>query len=298
MKNSFLLLILIANSIISFGQEITFEKVVLSNTNGLNYQMKSLADDLSNQKLTPRDLYRAKIISGKYKEAITIIDSLYNTSSVAGKLYLDLYKFYANAKSSKNFRTNFKKRYEKYLKNSNDIEVIELDLEMVVRNRSEQYVLNFKNSYLKIKTGKIPIETAVELVNTYYFKTVFSSTKKLIADEINEDHHRRYEIDDSIIIPTKDGTEISGVLVKRKGNSKKKEATLLAYSIYAEESPIWAMLCATKGYVGMIANSRGKRKSNSQISPFEYENIDVNQVIDWISKQKWSNKKVGMYGGS
>ena len=37
----------------------------------------------------------------------------------------------------------------------------------------------------------------------------------------------------NIIIPTKDGAEISAVSVKRRGKSIKKEATLLAFSIYA-----------------------------------------------------------------
>jgi putative CocE/NonD family hydrolase len=72
----------------------------------------------------------------------------------------------------------------------------------------------------------------------------------------------------------------------------------LAYSIYAEEKHLWAMLSASKGYIGVIANTRGKRFSKSVIKPLEYENTDVYEVIDWISKQKWSNQKVGMYGGS
>ena len=44
--------------------------------------------------------------------------------------------------------------------------------------------------------------------------------------------------------------------------------------------------------------SPGKYTSNSTIEPFEHEQEDINQVIDWMIKQPWSNGKVGMIGGS
>jgi hypothetical protein len=298
MKKLIPILFLLVNSIISFGQEITFEKADIFNDAKLDFQMMTLAKELSNQKLPPRDLYRAQVIGRNFKEAIAIIDSIYINSSKAGKIYLDFYKIYIKARASNNFKTSFKKLFKEYLMNSDDIKVLELDLDMVIRNRTEQYILDFKQNYKKISSGNLPIEVAKKLVNLYYFKTVFSATKVLITDEIDKDHKRRYEIDNSIIIPTSDGEEISAVLVKRKGRIKKQEATLLAYSVYAEEKPLWAMLCASKGYIGVIANTRGKRKSKSKITPLEYEHSDVFQVLEWISKQKWSNKKIGMYGGS
>jgi putative CocE/NonD family hydrolase len=69
-------------------------------------------------------------------------------------------------------------------------------------------------------------------------------------------------------------------------------------SIYAGTNEASAMLSASKGYIGVIANTRGKRLSHSDIKPLEYEHTDVYEVIDWISKQAWSNQKVAMFGGS
>lgn len=45
-------------------------------------------------------------------------------------------------------------------------------------------------------------------------------------------------------------------------------------------------------------NTRGKRNSNDENDPFEHESQDIYEVIDWVSKQPWSNGKVGMIGGS
>ena len=298
MKKSFLLLFLIAINLTSFSQEIKFDKVALPDSIALANQMQQLAKTLTKQELLPRDLYRAQIVNANYSEAILSIEDLKKNVSKDGLLFLNFYQLYAKAKSTANFKKTFQKLYRNYLVNSDDIHVIDLDLAMIIRDRTEWYISDFDTTYINHTSDSISIKTAQDLINKYYFKTVFSSTNEIVAKEINEDHERRYTINDSIIIPTKDDAEISAVSVVRKGNTKRKEATLLAFSIYAEEKPLWAMLSASKGYIGIIANTRGKRKSNSEIVPFEHENTDVYEVLDWISKQPWSNKKIGMYGGS
>lgn len=55
---------------------------------------------------------------------------------------------------------------------------------------------------------------------------------------------------------------------------------------------------ADRGYVGVMAYTRGKYLSPDQIEPYEHDGKDAYAVIDWISKQSWSNGAVGMYGGS
>jgi putative CocE/NonD family hydrolase len=127
---------------------------------------------------------------------------------------------------------------------------------------------------------------------------VFLSTRAIYFEAIKQDHKRRYAINDSIVIAMKDGAEVSIVVVKRRGKSTTKKSAILVSSIYAGTNEVSAMLSASKGYVGVISNTRGKRLSKSQIKPLEYEHTDVYEVIDWISKQSWSNQKVAMFGGS
>ncbi len=108
----------------------------------------------------------------------------------------------------------------------------------------------------------------------------------------------RYIIQDSLLIHTKDGAQISALTVRKKDFTGKLPA-LLTFTVYARESDIRkAIESADKGYVGIIAYTRGKRYSSSVFTPYEYDGADANEIIDWISKQSWSNQKVGMYGGS
>ncbi|WP_272149750.1 CocE/NonD family hydrolase [Tenacibaculum aiptasiae] len=109
---------------------------------------------------------------------------------------------------------------------------------------------------------------------------------------------KQYIVNDSILITTRDGAKISAIIVR---SNKKKEPypTILFHTIYTRKNDInRAYEAADKGYVGIVSYTRGKNLSPDEITPYEHEGNDVYDVIDWITKQKWSNKEVGMYGGS
>ena len=298
MKKSFLLLFLVVNSITSFAQEISFKKLALSDSAAIAKQMQQIAKLCDTQNLSDLDLFRFQLISGKNKEALKTIKKKINETPKGGRQYIDVYLLYAEAKLSNNFNATFKKSYRKYLKNSDDIEVINIDKALIIRDPTDYYISNFDTTYTKILSEKISLTTAKDLIKKYFLKTIFSSTRAIYFNEIKQDHKRRYIVNDSILVPMKDGAEVSVVLIQRKGNTKTKKASVLISSVYAGSNEASAMLAASKGYNGVITNTRGKRKSKSKIVPFEYEYTDVYEVIDWISKQPWSNQKVGMFGGS
>ncbi|TDO23359.1 CocE/NonD family hydrolase [Pedobacter duraquae] len=108
-----------------------------------------------------------------------------------------------------------------------------------------------------------------------------------------------YIIQDSVFIKTDDGATLSAVVVRNKSVDK-PQPTALMFFIYSNlnRSLQEATFAADHGYVGIVADTRGKRLSPDQIAPYEHEVDDVNAVISWIVKQPWSNGKVGMYGGS
>ena len=295
---SFLFLFFLANSITLLGQEISFKKLALSDTTAIANQMQQIAKLYDTQRLSDLDLFRFQLISGNYKEALKTIKKKINETPKGGRQYIDVYMHYAEAKLSNNFNTTFKKSYRKYLKNSDDVEVINIDKALIIRDPTDYYVSNFNRTYNSIKSEKISQLIAKDLIKKYFLKTVFSSTRDIYFKEIRQDHKRRYIVNDSIVIPMMDGAEVSVVLIQRKGNTKTKKASVLISSVYAGSNEASAMLAASKGYNGVITNTRGKRKSKSKIVPFEYEYTDVYEVIDWISNQSWSNQKVGMFGGS
>ena len=298
MKKTILLLALLANSITFFGQELPFKKVDLSNAKALASQMQQLALLSDTKDQSKLNVFKFQLIRGDYKEALVTFQERIKETPKDQRQYLDIYMHYLKAKFSLNFKETFKNSYRKYVDNSDDIQVVNLDKALIIRDPTDYYVSNFKNTYNAIKSEKISQLTAKDLVKKYFLNIVFSSTRAIYFKEIKDDHKRRYNTNDSIVIPMKDGAEVSIVLIQRKGNLKTKNSAILTSSIYAGTNEQRAMLAASKGYIGVIANTRGKRLSKSEIKPLEYEQTDVYEVIDWISKQTWSNKKVAMFGGS
>jgi putative CocE/NonD family hydrolase len=109
-----------------------------------------------------------------------------------------------------------------------------------------------------------------------------------------------YDIQDSVMIKTRDGAYISAIVVRKKGISVPKPV-ILQYTIYVRDKgrDIKSLKeAADKDYVGVIAYSRGKRFSPDEIFPYENDANDAYDVIDWVSKQEWCNGTLGMYGGS
>lgn len=107
-----------------------------------------------------------------------------------------------------------------------------------------------------------------------------------------------YIVDDKVLIKTPDGAHISAIVVRKK-TTNKPLPTVLQMTIYVRDRDLQSLKeAADHGYVGVMAYSRGKFLSPDLIAPYEHEASDTYTVIDWISKQSWSNAAVGMYGGS
>ena len=107
-----------------------------------------------------------------------------------------------------------------------------------------------------------------------------------------------YILQDSLIVHTTDGAEIA-VLVVRNNTLKEPLPAILHHTIYTRDNDYRrALLAASQGYVGVVSYTRGKAWSASEIVPYEFESDDIYKVIDWITKQPWSNGEVGMHGGS
>ena len=90
------------------------------------------------------------------------------------------------------------------------------------------------------------------------------------------------------------------MVIRKKGDTDPKPV-ILQFTIYVRDKGRdirTTKESADKGYVGVIAYTRGKRFSPDEIFPYENDGNDAYDVIEWISKQKWCNGSVGMYGGS
>ena len=109
----------------------------------------------------------------------------------------------------------------------------------------------------------------------------------------------RYDIRDDVLIRMRDGATVSATVVRGRAATGPLPA-LLTLDIYTDPAAFRARgkEAADHGYVGVIADTRGKRLSPDAIVPYEHEAADAYDVIDWIAHQPWSNGAVGMHGGS
>lgn len=150
---------------------------------------------------------------------------------------------------------------------------------------------------LKDRTA-IPLRDAISLVRDYQLYREQRVTRPLLERLVAEDDDRRYIVSD-VLIRTKDGATLSAYVARPRTGAVRGPATLF-FTIYSTPvgNRIYAKYAAAHGYMGVIADARGKRLSQDEIQPFETEAKDTNGVIDWISRQPWSDGQVGMFGGS
>ncbi|WP_420149061.1 CocE/NonD family hydrolase [Spirosoma sp.] len=136
-------------------------------------------------------------------------------------------------------------------------------------------------------------------ITLFLFAARFAYAQQTLQTKI-EELKSDYDVQDSILIKTQDGATLSVMMVRKKGVNQ-LQPVVLQFTIYVRDTgrDIKSLKeSADKGYVGVIAYSRGKRFSTSHIYPYEHEANDAYDVIEWISKQPWCNGNVGMFGGS
>lgn len=102
-----------------------------------------------------------------------------------------------------------------------------------------------------------------------------------------------------------DGTRLSADLYQPTGGQAgEKFPVLLEYLPYrkhearARNWPLYSYF-VQRGYVVAAVDIRGTGNSEGRLIPHEYSEIeqqDGESVIDWLSKQAWSNGNVGMFG--
>jgi putative CocE/NonD family hydrolase len=147
--------------------------------------------------------------------------------------------------------------------------------------------------------SELSSDEAIQLIVNSHLYRVLERVIPISQKIINNENEKRYIIIPETLITTAEGVELAATIVRKKG-AIAKLPTAFQFTIYAEESYHikTAIHAAVHGYIGVVANSRGKRSSSNTITPWVYEGQDATSVIDWISKQPWSNGKVAMYGGS
>jgi putative CocE/NonD family hydrolase len=251
-------------------------------------------------------LFRLQLVAEKYQEATKNIEDLIQlrrTTDAASVPRLLPFQIEARARykavrESMPFPEAFKQEFREALSHLSDREAGEL-LPWFTgdRNRARDDL----RSMLERQRGKdeITLADGLDLIRGYQLLSSLEAWASLTPALINEDDLRRYVIDKDSLIKTADGAQVSALVIRPR-SAKAPQPALLVFTIYAGDDSYFtgARKAAARGYAGVVGYSRGKDRSPDVPAPFEHDGDDAAAVIDWISKQPWSDGRVGMSSGS
>ncbi len=252
------------------------------------------------------NLLRFQLVSGDPAGALATLDSLRDLPSAPtasadpGLIVLNIY---AIAKSratadGHDFGKAYGEAFRQVYAGLDDREA--LDITYWLETPAFVYERNLYNALSRLgPSDGIGQADAAKLVRAYLADKMYAETQPYLPALIGAEEQRRYEITDDVLIHTPDGATLSAVAVRPR-SAREPLPAVLVFSIDTDlaGSRQLAKTAAAHGYVGLVADTRGKRLSPDAIEPYEHEVDDTYAVIDWVSRQPWSNGEVGMYGGS
>ncbi len=296
----------------SFAQNIYFPPSAYADSASIAQNMPSLARKVLAQYKQPDrttyidNLFRLQIVAGDYYGAIKNIDTFYHivipdTVDIPG--YGFHYKTYLATMNTleKDSSSSFTDQYPTIF--ARMYRALSLKATSVVDGIFTQNLANLKKDFdekiaaqKKSAKDSISVAAATRLCRSWCLYFVYNKTApgKIWINQLDKEN---FVSDDSAIIKMPDGGSIALTIVRPKRLTT-PQPVILMYSIYPGADHRDAKYAAIKGYVGIIANTRGKRLSPEDPKPFEYDAKDAYAIVDWISKQPWCNGKIGMYGGS
>lgn len=293
------------------AQQLDFDKFAAADEVELSKAMAGLAKQIiagykeEDREKYLNNLFRLQMIAGNYAGSNATLKSLRKILKASDPIYANAtnlqFEIFSNAKLRQAagnisfedaFRESFRDAYGK-LDDKTAFRVSKSFIYDLTRAQND-----FRKSLDQQKDKRsIELKDALGLAQMYQPYRVYKSMLPPSQPLLLEDDNRRYIIQDDVLIKTEEGATLSAIVVRKRGLTT-PQPTALFFNIYTNLSLNQAKQSAAYGYVGVTAETRGKRLSPDEIVPYEHEANDIYDVIDWISKQSWSNGKVGMYGNS
>ncbi|KAF2327843.1 CocE/NonD family hydrolase [Flavobacterium ginsenosidimutans] len=310
MKKSIILLLICFSFQIGTSQKIYFEKNNYKDSLTLSKNMPLLAKKVLPLYKNPSrasylDYYsRIQSVAGDFKgmhETFVTYSQEILGDSIANRPLGFVYKTYGKTalkepKTKSDFEKVFTAEFYKLYNTFNT------DGKSWAEGYYELKLSDIKNDFeTQLKAVRdndsISVENAAQLCRQYSRYFILSKTLSLAHKIIAKIEAETYIIDRDIIITLPNGSTISATMVRLK-NVSEPQPVVMKYNIYAGNEVSDCKEIANMGYVGFVANTRGKRLSNDPIEPYEHDGDDAYHILDWVSKQPWCNGKIGLYGGS
>ncbi|KMQ61704.1 hydrolase [Chryseobacterium sp. BLS98] len=312
MKIRILLALIFANLV--QAQKFYFPKTAVTDSVVLEKKMPLLASKLMTQpqllklkktsSITFSDnLFRLQMVAKDYKKSIVTLSeyrSEFADHNMAGNKFI-AYEFYSLAKLAEEkekipFHDALEKSFNKKYESLPDQLITKVNTAVDGDVIAARKLLKESLDKQKDKDS-IDYSSALALCKNYLNYKTYSSLKPQIMQLVEAKDKEKFIIETKDL-KTKNGNTLTITIVRKKENTSPLPV-ILTNNIYAGPfDAYFGKRAAVYNYVGAVVNTRGKRNSSDENNPFEHESQDIYEVIDWVSKQPWSNGKVGMIGGS
>ena len=104
--------------------------------------------------------------------------------------------------------------------------------------------------------------------------------------------------DDTVMIPMRDGTKLSTLLIFPALKQKQYPAILIRTPYKKENAVPKYRYLVENNYVLAIQDARGRFDSEGEFEPLVKEGKDGYDAVEWIASQRWCDGNIGMIGQS
>lgn len=305
------LAVLLSVSTVVRAQQLDFPAAASSDSASWASELRSFTERVivayrENDRVTYLgNLFRLQALAGKYAEAsatLTAYDkALPRGAAPEARAANVLYGIHARAMAHDAASSNDALREEfRATMSSIDDETAALVMRILL-SRNLEMLDGAVNQALRRQSGRntIALGDAVTLLRAQYQRQLFRAVVPVLRPFVSDDDRRRYVIEPNVRVTMSDGGTVCALIVRPRTGGP-RFTTLLNFTIYADSVTklIEARRTAGHGYAAVIGYTRGKMCSPDAVVPYERDGSDASELIDWISRQSWSDGRVGMYGGS
>jgi len=269
-----LLFLCMIGAIQTVAQQLDFNKAAATDDGELAKTMPILARDIiavykdDDRQKYLNNLFRLQMIAGDYGAANDTIkllrDNLRASDPVNANVIYRQYEIFSAAKlrqaaGNVSFEEAFKQSFRDVFGKLSDTNAYLASPSFV------SDLTRLRNDLQKLlepqkEKNNIALNDAINLIRNYQPYYVYKNILPLSGSLLSEDDNRRYIIQDDVLIKTKDGGTLSAFVVRKRGITT-KQPTALVFNIYTDLSLGFAKISASYGYVGVTAETRGKRNS-------------------------------------
>jgi hypothetical protein len=296
------------------AQDFGFPSLQANDDRGLSVAMPRLAREVidvyhDDDRATDLDnRFRLQMVAGNYADAAVTLDQLRalpsDSMSPQARVAALLYEVLAKTRESSpgadalKFAAALQDALRETLATLDDRESA-----MAVRALGAQdadSTLRAMSSALQTHRGdvRLPLTDALALIKTWHMRQSFRDFEPLAPTLAAEEDRKRYLFDNDLKIRTPDGATVCALVVRPRAPAKPLPALLVFTIYYGPFNIREARRSASNGYVGVVGFPRGIGCSPDAPVAYEHDGADADALIEWISRQPWSDGRVGMYGGS